>query len=399
MDVTAPLNSTGQFTGVDTNGNPITVTNQLINLGWEYVWHCHLLGHEENDMMRPIAFNVPKLLPTAPVVIYLRPGGVTTGPVTLTWTDTTSVGPDPTNPANLGDPTNEVGFKIERATIVNKKVGTYSPLPIVLPDLTSQPNIPANGSKFLVSGQIQYIDRTATTGISYSYRVIAYNAAGNSTSSAVPGAPPALPNAAPVILTAVLQAGPQILLTWTDKATNETGFVIERAIGSGTLTFTTLATPGPKSGTGIVTYTDTAIGAGKTYTYRVKAVNAAGSSAYTNTASVVVPSIPAAPSNLTRFASKVGTGTKATATVTLTWRDNSTNETRFEIQRATTVDFLTNLTNITITSPVPPNSSGTNVTYPNALLKLNTTYYYRVRAVNISGASIWVNFLPITTPQ
>ena len=29
-----------------------------MNFGWEYVWHCHLLGHEENDMMRPIKFNV-----------------------------------------------------------------------------------------------------------------------------------------------------------------------------------------------------------------------------------------------------------------------------------------------------------------------------------------------------
>jgi hypothetical protein len=43
-----------QFTGVDINGKPITVTNMLYNIGWEYVWHCHLLGHEENDMMQPI---------------------------------------------------------------------------------------------------------------------------------------------------------------------------------------------------------------------------------------------------------------------------------------------------------------------------------------------------------
>ena len=26
----------------------------MYNFGWEYVWHCHLLGHEENDMMRPL---------------------------------------------------------------------------------------------------------------------------------------------------------------------------------------------------------------------------------------------------------------------------------------------------------------------------------------------------------
>ncbi len=32
-------------------------TNQMVNFGHEYVWHCHILSHEENDMMRPIIFN------------------------------------------------------------------------------------------------------------------------------------------------------------------------------------------------------------------------------------------------------------------------------------------------------------------------------------------------------
>jgi len=54
LDPTSPLDTTTQFTGVDPNGNPITVVNQMTNFGWEYVWHCHLLGHEENDMMRPL---------------------------------------------------------------------------------------------------------------------------------------------------------------------------------------------------------------------------------------------------------------------------------------------------------------------------------------------------------
>ena len=31
-----------------------TVVNEMGDFGWEYVWHCHLLGHEENDMMRPL---------------------------------------------------------------------------------------------------------------------------------------------------------------------------------------------------------------------------------------------------------------------------------------------------------------------------------------------------------
>ena len=50
-----PIGSTGnQFTNVDPTNQPAAVTNALVNFGWEYVWHCHILGHEENDMMRPM---------------------------------------------------------------------------------------------------------------------------------------------------------------------------------------------------------------------------------------------------------------------------------------------------------------------------------------------------------
>jgi FtsP/CotA-like multicopper oxidase with cupredoxin domain len=54
-DPTNPKGTTWQFSPFDALGNPVTVTNDYFNFGWEYVWHCHLLGHEENDMMRPIA--------------------------------------------------------------------------------------------------------------------------------------------------------------------------------------------------------------------------------------------------------------------------------------------------------------------------------------------------------
>ena len=37
--------------------NPAGISNVLTDYNWEYVWHCHLLGHEENDMMRPIIFH------------------------------------------------------------------------------------------------------------------------------------------------------------------------------------------------------------------------------------------------------------------------------------------------------------------------------------------------------
>jgi FtsP/CotA-like multicopper oxidase with cupredoxin domain len=58
LDVDRPLGTLTQFTGVDIYGNPINVANQLFNFGQEYVWHCHLLGHEENDMLRMEVFVV-----------------------------------------------------------------------------------------------------------------------------------------------------------------------------------------------------------------------------------------------------------------------------------------------------------------------------------------------------
>ena len=30
------------------------MVNYIANFGNEYVWHCHILAHEENDMMRPL---------------------------------------------------------------------------------------------------------------------------------------------------------------------------------------------------------------------------------------------------------------------------------------------------------------------------------------------------------
>jgi hypothetical protein len=76
-----------------------------------------------------------------------------------------------------------------------------------------------------------------------------------------------------------------------------------------------------------VSFFDTALAAGTTYTYRVRAVGSAGASAYSNRAqgTTVVFSSPAAPSQLT--AARTGDW------ITLRWRDNSTNELQFTIER------------------------------------------------------------------
>jgi hypothetical protein len=69
-----------------TTGNALTTPNIMTNFGWEYVWHCHLLGHEENDMMRPVEFQVSPAVPTN-LKATAAPVGVNTPKVVLTWTN------------------------------------------------------------------------------------------------------------------------------------------------------------------------------------------------------------------------------------------------------------------------------------------------------------------------
>jgi len=152
-----PLDSTMGFNSVDWQtgeARPETVTNVLYNFGWEYVWHCHILSHEEMDMMRPIVLNVVNNVPSAPTGLT----AASVGPlqVQVSWNDPTPV--DYQAGTGFGDPSGEIGFNVERRT----GNGAYSLIGRTLANATS------------------YVDATAALNSTYSYRVSAYNAAGNS---------------------------------------------------------------------------------------------------------------------------------------------------------------------------------------------------------------------------
>lgn len=355
-----PIGSTKGFNNTDANGNPITppISNQVTNFGWEYVWHCHILSHEEMDMMRPMVLGVSRRLADPPVVTYTRNGGVS-----LRWTDGTPV----TDLATLGNPANEVGYRIERAPVSNNgTVGTYTQIGTALANATS------------------FTDAAAGSTTRYAYRVIAFNAAGDSVSMPVQVGPTGVAApAAPTTLSGVLQAGPQVQLTWRDNATTETGFVIERAAGPGA--FVPIATPWARANTGNVSYVDTTVRANTPYQYRVTAVNAGGSSASSNTITVTVPPTPAAPSNLTVTAVR---GPGANDTVTLAWTDNATDETGFTIQRSSTGDFA---------APTTYQAAANATTWSQTAAR-NLTFFYRVRADNLGGGSGWSNVVSVTTP-
>ena len=166
----------------------------------------------------------------------------------------------------------------------------------------------------------------------------------------------------PANLSAASASSSQINLTWTDQSTNETGFQIERKTGVGG-TYALIVT----TAANVTTYSDSGLAEETTYFYRVRAVNSAGNSAYSNEASATTQiSPPVAPANL--FAVAV-----SSSQINLTWTDHSTNETGFQIERKTGAGgtyalIVTTAANVT--------------TYSNTGLADGTTYFYRVRAVN-----------------
>ena len=80
-------------------------------------------------------------------------------------------------------------------------------------------------------------------------------------------------------LTATAASASEIDLSWTNNASNQTGFQIQRSPDGST--WSNLATVGA----GVTSYADTGLASATTYSYRVNAYNGAGSSAWSNTAS------------------------------------------------------------------------------------------------------------------
>jgi len=93
----------------------------------------------------------------------------------------------------------------------------------------------------------------------------------------------ATPPDAPTSLTATAASSSQINLAWTDNASDEDGFEIERSPDGSDWSQIDTAAADAES------YNDTTCDPNTLYYYRVRAENGAGNSAYTNTASATTP--------------------------------------------------------------------------------------------------------------
>ena len=140
---------------------------------------------------------------------------------------------------------------------------------------------------------------------------------------------------APSNTNAVAVSKSQIDVSWRDNSTNESGFELDRSTAGASGAFTLRVTTGPN----VTRYSDQGLDPSTQYCYKVRAFQTAGSkasySSFSNTACATTPAPPppppptppAAPYN----ADALPQGSTA---VGVAWRDNSTTEDGFRVERS-----------------------------------------------------------------
>jgi FtsP/CotA-like multicopper oxidase with cupredoxin domain len=362
-----------------------TVKNTQEFYEWEYVWHCHILGHEENDFMRALVFQYGASAPAAPTGVAITPEGV------VTWSDPTpaSTSADLASILKETDPVaaaarkaSESEFRIERAEGVAPAAG-------VVPVDPGVGYVPVGTT---IANATSFTDTTILPGAFYWYRVVSVNAKGEAVSTAAyMTATTAAAGTPPSVVTATAMSPTIVNLTWAynapDTATAGASYIVKRCIadaaGNCTGALATLGTTAVDA-TG---YSDATAAANTTYVYQVIAHNVAGDSA--PRASNVVTTLVAPATAPSKLAVTATTDT----TVALTWQDNSSTESGFLVQRS--ADGGATWTDVGVTGTVTQNGGGTlNISVPantqtftDSGLLQNTTYLYRVASVTAGGAS------------
>jgi chitodextrinase len=172
----------------------------------------------------------------------------------------------------------------------------------------------SNFSQITTTTGTSYQDTGLSASTAYSYRVRAIDSAYNyssysNTASATTqsGGGDTTPPTAPTNLAANATSSTQVSLSWTASTDNVgvTGYYVERCSDTGCSNFAQI---GSAASTG---YTDSGLTASTSYSYRVRATDAAGNlSSYSNTASATTPSSSKGPILNWRF--DEGSGSSAT---------------------------------------------------------------------------------------
>lgn len=175
----------------------------------------------------------------------------TTSSIVISWTDASD---------------NETGFSIERS-LDGSSWGVIA---------STSPNATSYADTGLSAGTTYYYRVRAAAGSAYT----AYTNSANATT--VAGTSPSAPSGLGLTKFSGTTTT-DILLNWTDNSSDESGFAIERMVNFGGFVGYATTTASTTS------YTDFGLTGTSTYTYRVRAFNGYGYSAYTNMASTTLP--------------------------------------------------------------------------------------------------------------
>ena len=213
----------------------------------------------------------------------------------------------------------------------------------------------------------------------------------------VAGAQPTEPPAKPRNLSATATHD-SVTLTWDDPGDDSiTGYVILRRIPGVDPEghFNVLVA---NTGTAATTYTDDTVSAETRYTYRIKAINGAGTSERSRWSHIDVPAAPAPEEEQAAEPPDKPTGLEATVThgqVVLTWDDPGDDTiTGYVILRRvrendTGGDF----------SVLVADTGTAALTYTDDTVAAGTTYTYRIKAINEHGTSERSRWFHIDIPE
>jgi hypothetical protein len=187
------------------------------------------------------------------------------------------------------------------------------------------------------------------------------------------------PPSEPTDLEATKDGSSRINLKWTDSSDDETRFEIERSTGSQG-EWGQIAATDPNT----TTFGDLGLSPATIYSYRVRACNDVGCSLFSDVAEATTDDVP--PSK------PVGLAAWPTgpASIELSWSDESTNETGFEIQRKMGAAGSWTLA-------MTPEADAITASDPG--LDPASTYFYRIRACNEVGCSDYSGEAEATTDE
>ncbi|MBP3558321.1 MAG: fibronectin type III domain-containing protein, partial [Thermoguttaceae bacterium] len=233
----------------------------------------------------------------------------------------------------------------------------------------------------LENGESEWTTDELVIGQTYSYRVGASNAYGGETSEVATFVAP--PLATPVLNEITLadydKATKKLAMTWSD-VDDETHYRIQFSYDGVTWTTSQNMSQNETSRFASTNRYDT------TYYFRVRAENAYGVSYWSNVVSFTTPSPSLATPVLNEFT--LDDYNETTKKLAMSWSDVD-DETHYRVQ------FSYDGVTWTTSQNMSQNETSRFASVP----RYNTTYYFRVQAVNAFDVSEWSNVVSFTTPS